>query len=78
MGKSWLSAAVGYLVVSMWLGTSSLDRATAQRISLAYPLKLAQSQPPSSNTPRTGADSEEIETKSSSSLTPPPIFPACP
>jgi tetratricopeptide (TPR) repeat protein len=78
MEKSWLSAAAGCFVLSIGLGSSSFDGATAQSVSLTFPLKLAQSQPPSSNTPRTDADSSEIEIKSSSSVTPAPISPACP
>lgn len=76
MGKSRLCSVVGCLVLGLWLGSSSLDRAAAQNISLALPVKLAQSQPLSSDTPRTDADSSEIEIKSS--LTPAPISPACP
>jgi tetratricopeptide (TPR) repeat protein len=76
MKKLRLSASVGYLVWGIWLGSSSLDGATAQSASWAYPLKLAQSQPPSSNTPRSDADSSGIEVKSS--VTPAPISPACP
>ena len=76
MGKSRLCSVVGCLVLGLWLGSSSLDRAAAQNISLALPVKLAQSQPLSSDTPRTDADSSEIESKSS--LTPAPISPACP
>jgi len=78
MAKLWLKAAVGYLVLGMWLGSSSLDGAAAHSPSLSLPLKLAQSQPPSSNTPRTDADSSGMEINSSSSVTPAPISPACP
>jgi tetratricopeptide (TPR) repeat protein len=76
MGKLWLKAATGYLVLGMWLGSSSLDGAAAHSPLLTLPLKLAKSQPPSSNTPRTDADSSAIEVKSS--VTPAPISPACP
>ncbi len=77
MKKSRLLAAVGYLVLGMWLGSSSLDEATAQSPSLTFPLKLAQTQPPSpSNTPHPDANLEARESKSF--VTPPPISPACP
>jgi tetratricopeptide (TPR) repeat protein len=60
----------------MWLNAFSLDRATAQSLSLAYPLKLAQSQTPSRNTPQPDADSSENESKPSMTIS--PISPACP
>lgn len=76
MGKFRLSVAVGYLLVGIWLSSSGLDRASAQSSSLGFSLKLVQSQPPSSNTPRIDADSSAIEAKSSFFLR--PISAACP
>ncbi|MBW4546572.1 MAG: tetratricopeptide repeat protein [Symplocastrum torsivum CPER-KK1] len=77
MKKSRLLAAVGYVVLGMWLSTSRLAGATDQSSSLTFPLKLAQSQPSTpSSTPRPDADLEAMEYKSF--LTPPPISPACP
>jgi len=70
------STFVWCLFLGMWLNAFSLDRATAQSLSLAYPLKLAQSQPPSRNTPQPDADSSENESKPSMTIS--PIFPACP
>jgi hypothetical protein len=76
MKKSHLLAAVGYLVLGMWLSSSSLDGATAQSPSLTFPLKLAQTQPPTpSGTPRPDANLEARESKSFFTL--PPISPAC-
>jgi tetratricopeptide (TPR) repeat protein len=77
MKKSRLLAAVGYLVLGMWVGSSSLDGATAQSPSLTFPLKLGQTQPSTpSSTPRLDADLEATESKFF--LTPVPISPACP
>ena len=70
------STSVGCLFLGMWLNAFSLDRATAQSLSLAYPLKLAQSQPPSRNTPPPNADSSENKSKASMTIS--PISPACP
>ncbi len=70
------STSVGCLLLGMWLNAFSLDRATGQSLSLAYPLKLAQSQPPSRNTPQPDADSSENESKASMTIS--PIYPACP
>lgn len=76
MRKFRFLSAVCYLGVGIWLNTSSLDRVTAQSSSKAFPLKIVQSQPQSSNTPRFNTDSSGIEVKSSFSLL--PIYQACP
>lgn len=76
MERMRFCASVGCLVLGMWLDAFSLDRANAQSLSLAYPLKLAQSQPPSSNTPPSDADSSENESKTLFTIS--PLFPACP
>lgn len=76
MVRSRLSAAIGCFVLGVSLGSSSLDRAAAQTLSLAFPLKYAQSQPESSNTPPPDADSSTNESKSFITLS--PISPACP
>lgn len=76
MSKSRLWVAVRYLVVGMWLGFFSLDRATAQIPSLTLPLLLVQSPQQSSNTPPSNTASEGIKFESSLSLA--PIAPACP
>lgn len=76
MRKSRFLTALCYLGLGMWLNTSSLNRVAAQSSSLAVPLKSVQNQPHSSNTHRFKADSSAIKVKSSLSL--PPISPACP